>query len=282
MKKILAMLITLVMVVMAMSALTACSDGDGEFKDGLTPYIGVNGNWWIGDKDTGVNASGIKGDKGEVGPKGDKGDDGPRGNKGTMGQKGPNGEDGEDAPIPTFRVNEQTGIFEVSYDEGDTWEEIGYYPGGTVIVGGGSDTPDSGEPTPPLKDDTLSMYSYPMMELAPSIGTIRYNDTHKFVENHEYKVALIDITGTVFDKVTIGVNAADDWFGYTFLKAEPVVDQVVSYATGYSGMQQLESTATEYEVTVDIPTDAIYLVVYYQDPGPEYWYPDYIIFEKAD
>ena len=27
---------------------------DGE--DGLTPYIGDNGNWWIGDKDTGVQA----------------------------------------------------------------------------------------------------------------------------------------------------------------------------------------------------------------------------------
>ena len=26
-------------------------------KDGKTPYIGANGNWWIGDTDTGVKAS---------------------------------------------------------------------------------------------------------------------------------------------------------------------------------------------------------------------------------
>ena len=26
-------------------------------KDGLTPYIGPNGNWWIGDEDTGEFAS---------------------------------------------------------------------------------------------------------------------------------------------------------------------------------------------------------------------------------
>ena len=26
-------------------------------KDGLTPYIGENGNWWIGEEDTGVSAS---------------------------------------------------------------------------------------------------------------------------------------------------------------------------------------------------------------------------------
>lgn len=25
-------------------------------KDGLTPYIGENGNWWIGETDTGVRA----------------------------------------------------------------------------------------------------------------------------------------------------------------------------------------------------------------------------------
>ena len=26
-------------------------------KDGLTPYIGENGNWWIGEKDTGTKAT---------------------------------------------------------------------------------------------------------------------------------------------------------------------------------------------------------------------------------
>lgn len=29
-------------------------------EDGLTPYIGANGNWWIGTADTGVSASGVK------------------------------------------------------------------------------------------------------------------------------------------------------------------------------------------------------------------------------
>ena len=31
---------------------------------GHIPYIGTNGNWWIGDTDTGVDANGIKGDTG--------------------------------------------------------------------------------------------------------------------------------------------------------------------------------------------------------------------------
>ena len=48
-------------------------------KDGLTPLIGNNGNWWIGGLDTGVKAAGqqgIPGVKGEKGDKGDKGDNG--------------------------------------------------------------------------------------------------------------------------------------------------------------------------------------------------------------
>lgn len=32
----------------------------GKGQDGLTPYIGANGNWWLGNADTGVYASGTK------------------------------------------------------------------------------------------------------------------------------------------------------------------------------------------------------------------------------
>lgn len=36
-------------------------------NDGLTPYIGSNDNWWIGTTDTGIKAKGQNGDKGEPG-----------------------------------------------------------------------------------------------------------------------------------------------------------------------------------------------------------------------
>ena len=54
------------------------SDG----ADGNTPFIGENGNWWIGETDTGVKAAGT------VGEKGDKGDPGEKGDKGDAGQNG--------------------------------------------------------------------------------------------------------------------------------------------------------------------------------------------------
>ena len=45
-------------------------------KDGNTPFIGENGNWWIGTTDTGVKAAGVNGEKGDKGDKGDKGEAG--------------------------------------------------------------------------------------------------------------------------------------------------------------------------------------------------------------
>lgn len=59
---------------------------------GDSPYIGENGNWWVGDTDTGVSAtgSGEEGTQGPPGPKGDKGD---------PGEPGPQGEKGADATI---------------------------------------------------------------------------------------------------------------------------------------------------------------------------------------
>lgn len=63
-------------------------------EDGKTPFIGENGNWWIGSEDTGVSAQGAKGDQGEKGDKGSqgaKGDQGEKGDKGDQGEKGANG-----------------------------------------------------------------------------------------------------------------------------------------------------------------------------------------------
>ena len=62
----------------------AGSDG----KDGITPTIGENGNWYLGDTDTGkpsrgaAGAKGTDGANGKDGAKGDKGDPGEKGDKG--------------------------------------------------------------------------------------------------------------------------------------------------------------------------------------------------------
>lgn len=78
---------------------------------GLTPHIGDNGNWWIGDTDTLKPArgeqglQGVRGERGEQGErglpgadgaKGDKGEQGVRGLTGAKGDKGSDGLNGKD------------------------------------------------------------------------------------------------------------------------------------------------------------------------------------------
>ena len=79
-------------------------------KDGITPHIGENNHWYIGEDDTGVSATGPqgpkgdtglqgeKGDQGEIGPQGPKGDVGPQGEQGPKGDKGDTGLQGEQGP----------------------------------------------------------------------------------------------------------------------------------------------------------------------------------------
>ena len=42
-------------------------------EDGATPYIGENGHWWIGEKDSGISAQGANGEKGATPKIGDNG-----------------------------------------------------------------------------------------------------------------------------------------------------------------------------------------------------------------
>ena len=71
-------------------------------KDGLVPYIGANGNWCLGDTDTGVKAS-VKGDKGDPGK---------------------DGADGKDGITPRLKIGNDN-IWYVSYDGGQTWVSLG-------------------------------------------------------------------------------------------------------------------------------------------------------------
>ena len=56
----------------------ATGDAGKDGSDGVTPHIGENGNWWLGDTDTGVSAKGPKGDPGPQGPAGEIPEDYPQ------------------------------------------------------------------------------------------------------------------------------------------------------------------------------------------------------------
>lgn len=87
------------------------------------PYIGENGNWWVGDDDLGVSAQGPQGEKGETGDKGDKGD---KGNTGAQGQKGDTGAQGnEGSSITVTSVNKISSLngvdtYKISFSDGSS------------------------------------------------------------------------------------------------------------------------------------------------------------------
>ena len=93
----------------------------GEKGDsGQTPYIGSNGNWWIGTSDTGVNA---------------RGEDGQNGITPVIGSNGnwwigsqdtgvkAQGENGNDGITPQLKIENDNWM--LSVDNGQTWQNLG-------------------------------------------------------------------------------------------------------------------------------------------------------------
>jgi len=90
--------------------------------DGLTPYIGDNGNWWIGTTDTGVKAQGNTGTDGQTPHIGDNGNWWiGTSDTGVKAQ----GDKGVDAIAPQVRINTDTNEWEISADGGKTWTSTG-------------------------------------------------------------------------------------------------------------------------------------------------------------
>ena len=107
-------------------------------KNGITPHIGENNHWYIGEDDTGVSATGPqgpkgdtglpgekgeKGDQGEIGPEGPKGDVGPQGEQGPKGDKGdtgPQGDVGPQGPKGDTGLQGPQGLQGIQGEKGDT------------------------------------------------------------------------------------------------------------------------------------------------------------------
>lgn len=70
----------------------------GIYSGGDAPFIGDNGNWYVGQTDTGVPATGPAGPSGSTGPAGPAGPTGPQGPQGEIGPQGPQGETGATGP----------------------------------------------------------------------------------------------------------------------------------------------------------------------------------------
>ena len=138
---------------------------------GRNPYIGENSHWYVWDGqagefvDTGVDATGLKGDTGPAGPqgpKGDTGDTGPKGDKGDKGDTGPQGPKGDTGATGSQGPKGDTGDTGPQGPKGDTGDTGPQGPkgdtGATGPQGPKGDTGDTGPqgPSVPLSTNVAS------------------------------------------------------------------------------------------------------------------------------
>ena len=216
MKRTISIFLALTMLIASMAALTACGGAD----NGGVPVIGENGNWWIDGVDTGVSAQG---------PTGDTGAD---------------GDNGEDY-APDFRYNTETQNFEISYDKGESWSEIG---------------------TSRFEGDVQTGTPYPVQNIEKLPGTIADASNKYIIANTNaggYHGGMIDLAGMDYGFVRLERNENGNQLGYAFLKEAPVTNAEPKYATGYSYCVWDDSKT----VTLAIPDDAKYLYIYYNSEG---------------
>ena len=104
-------------------------------KDGYIPQIGVmedtddiyywtlDGEWLLDAKGNKIKAVGADGKDGQDGTNGTDGKDGQNGTDGKDGVDGTNGQDGKDGVMPQLKI--ENDYWYVSYDNGETWEQLG-------------------------------------------------------------------------------------------------------------------------------------------------------------
>ena len=136
-----------------------------------------------------------------------------------------------------------------------------------------------------LQDPIRDEFSYPMNEVVGTNGAVIYwgsgdaKDAYLTEADGKatgyYKNAFIEITDTVFNYVSFRNNNVKTT-GWAFLTEMPEVGEKVSYATGYSTFLWSGSTNP---FNVEIPEDAKYLVIYYEE-GTANYVPESITFSK--
>ena len=242
MKRLIAKILLVAMIISVLACLSACGNG------GSNITIGENGNWFIDGTDTGVSATGPKGETGEAGQ---------------------NGTNGTSTGTPSFRFNVITNCYEVSFDSGETWVAIENYD--PSIGEAGDSNNNNNESTAP------TTYEYPVDTIIPVSGAVAYATDHKFIDYNNYEVAYIDLAGLDYDSVSFDIadDHVDPWVCFAFITEMPTKDSKVSYADGYSTFK-----FACYDCTVDIPENANYLMFYYSD-GEINYLPAGITFTKG-
>lgn len=158
----------------------------GVYSGGAAPNIGPDGNWVVGGVDTGVSATGPRGEQGPIGPagpQGEKGDPGEQGLQGIQGETGPQGPQGPKGDTGDTGPQGPAGADGVGLPT-VTAEDNGMYAGvvdgawGKVSAPGGG-----GEWTELLRNDGIVLDS-------AGVGSVQLTLTHQLSTYKEMMCAV--------------------------------------------------------------------------------------------
>ena len=158
----------------------------GVYSGGAAPNIGPAGNWVVGGVDTGVSATGPRGEQGPIGPagpQGEKGDPGEQGLQGIQGETGPQGPQGPKGDTGDTGPQGPAGADGVGLPT-VTAEDNGMYAGvvdgawGKVSAPGGG-----GEWTELLRNDGIVLDS-------AGVGSVQLTLTHQLSTYKEMMCAV--------------------------------------------------------------------------------------------
>lgn len=192
------------------------SQGDQGDKGeaGITPKIRINtetNEWEISEdggihwESTHVKATGGEGDKGDPGDKGDKGD---------------KGEQGEPGKTPRIRINAETNEWEVSMDDGVTWESTHIKATGEKGDKGDPGT-SGGSDNPVFADNGIV------------VGTDEV--TFKLADGRVFSVPLYRILTLTFDEEVICVTGVGQALEVGFTLSGTLPGELQAYAAGNAG-----------------------------------------------
>lgn len=204
-------------------------------EDGYTPLIGVkkdkdgiyywtlDGNWLTDNDGNKVRAQGLDGKDGYNGKDGKDGEDGKDGKDGKDGYNGSDGKDGKDGyngkngVTPKLRIKD--GNWEVSYNNGVSWETLGSATGGVV-------------PCPIKSVEVKGRYVF---------FTLNSKD--------EIKVPLYNAITIKFEETTIGMKASSQ---IDLLYTLTGGDNVKVSAIGEGVRTSVDESAKKLTITTDV------------------------------
>lgn len=201
-------------------------------EDGYTPLIGVkkdkdgiyywtlDGNWLTDNDGNKVRAQGLDGKDGYNGKDGKDGEDGKDGKDGKDGYNGKDGKDGyngKNGVTPKLRIKD--GNWDVSYNNGVSWETLGSATGGVV-------------PCPIKRVEVKGRYVF---------FTLNSGD--------EIKVPLYNAITITFEETTIGMNASSQ---IDLLYTLTGGDNVKVSAIGEGVRTSVDESAKKLTITTDV------------------------------